>query len=95
VGNVGCRPPEDVFCKLAYDEDLGYWVYKVGKKRFRARDLPFTKNHARLNNDMKDQKATGYEPYPLEFLAKALGMPPANVLEIIGKFGEFYRKVER
>jgi hypothetical protein len=92
---VGCRPPEDVFCKLAWDEDLGYWVYKVGKKRFRARDLEFTKNHARIKDDgIKAQKATGYEPYPLEHLAKALNLPPANVLEIIGRYGEFYRKVE-
>jgi hypothetical protein len=94
MGGVGCRPPEDVFCKLAYDEDLGYWVYKVGKKRFRARDLPFTNNHAVRPNETARQKATGYEPYPLEFLAKALNLPPANVLEIIGRFGEFYRKVE-
>lgn len=88
--NRGERPGG--YCRLVWDDDLGYWVYRKDGQARRATDL-LIPNHARINNDMVKQRATGYEPYPLEFLAKIFGST-SRALEVIDKFGEFYRKVK-
>lgn len=85
----------DGYCRLTWDDQLGYWVYKYGNARkVRATDLMWPNACQRPYGSPQKVKEEGpeYEPYPLQHLAHALRCQPADVLQIIGRYGEFYRK---
>jgi hypothetical protein len=92
------RRPEGNTVKLKFDEDYGYWVWIKGDgTRYRATDLPWP-NDARYSYDRRPgepKEDPEFEPYPLQHLAAALRCSNTDVLEIIGRHGEFYRKRKR
>src|SRR6478735_7622687 len=82
------------YCRLKFNDDLGYWEYRYGKRRrARATDLSFP-NDAQyaIDRGPSVKRDEEFEPYPLQHLAYVLRCQPADVLQIIARFGEFYRK---
>lgn len=92
---AGNRP--EGYCRLKFDDELGYWVYiKDNGFRYRAKDLPWP-NECRYPYDRRPgspKEDPSYEPYPLEHLCQALRCSKDEVLKIIGRYGEFYRRKE-